>query len=107
MPPILFAALTGLWQLCGGHVTLGSVVGFLIAVTTSASNQPSEIAGLIAFPAHHRQSIRLRIPQARPSNQPEQQQDRSDNKSQVLGHKARVNSCATGGAGEDLCMKCC
>jgi multisubunit Na+/H+ antiporter MnhE subunit len=31
MPPILFAALTGLWQLCGGHVTLGSVVGFLIA----------------------------------------------------------------------------
>lgn len=31
MSPTVFAALTGFWQLCGGHVTLGSFIALIIA----------------------------------------------------------------------------
>jgi ABC-type uncharacterized transport system permease subunit len=32
MLPVLFAARTGLWNVCGGHVTLGSILAFVIVI---------------------------------------------------------------------------
>jgi hypothetical protein len=48
MHPLLFAALTGLWELCGGHVTFGAVLGMFVARVVY-ENSRSVRSAIIAY----------------------------------------------------------